>query len=69
MQLFEGMSIKMSPKISKIRIDQWLVENHLTESRKKTHFAQALIIAKKIFLGNQPIRKADYLIEKKMLKF
>ena len=61
MQLFEGMSIKMSPKISKIRIDQWLVENHLTESRQK---AQALIIAKKIFLGNQPIRKADYLIEK-----
>ena len=51
----------MPPKISKIRIDQWLVENHLTESRQK---AQTLIIAKKIFLGEQLIHKTDYLVEK-----
>ncbi len=51
----------MSLKTSKIRIDQWLVENHLIETRQK---AQALILAKKVFLGEQPIRKAGYLIEK-----
>ncbi len=51
----------MPSRISKIRIDQWLVENNLTESRQK---AQALIIAKKIFLGEQLIHKTDYLVEK-----
>ena len=51
----------MPSRTSKIRIDQWLVENNLTESRQK---AQALIIAKKIFLGEQLIHKTDYLVEK-----
>ena len=47
----------MSLKTSKIRIDQWLVENNLIESRQK---AQTLILAKKIFLGEQLINKTDY---------